>query len=433
MSPGNDNSEERSEKEWEKCLESTQNFDSILIDLRKYGFTFISVLIGSEVFFGLALGIQNAILLTIATITVVIYWLDLYYRNGLSGSLLRSIFLEMFRLEAGLTYTVSSLYAKTKSEYYIVLLYGGLFVTSIFIAATLNSLVPSGQVLGNSTQLVTNSKELAANSKQLAAKSVELAPNLTRLTANLTQLAAHLTQLAGNSTQQAGNSTNILSNVQINAIKLSSKDIYDIANDLYLTIVKPFVLTILIVGIGFILTMYLTSRKRRRTFSQMLKVYDYCYTLTYESALPDIYTDIQRVVMKILQEKERARYMFSLPIGYPRKMPLQLERGDGTTFIINKGDDGTLFLAERKAKRIRITENRPIHYWLLISHIGIVMLNTIGTFDRHQRPEVYYFARYGEKEKDLKKRLEEKKIVPEHCEIITKLYKKYESEAASNL
>jgi hypothetical protein len=431
VSAGDDNSEDRFEKEWEKCLESTKNFDDILIDLRKYGFTFISALIGSEVFFGLALGAQNAILLTVATITVVIYWLDLYYRNALSGSLLRSIFLEMFRLEGGLTYTVSSLYAKTKSEYYIVLLYGGLFATSIYIAAILNSVVVSPHMLGNSTQLVANSKELAANSKQLATKSVELAPDLTRLTANLTQLAGNLTQLARNSTQLAGSSPNFLSNVQKNAEKLSSKNIYDLANDLYLSIVKPFVLSILIVGIGFILTMYLTSRKRRRTFSQMLKVYDYCYTLAYESALPDLYADIQRVVMKILQEQDRARYMFSLPIGYPRK--ISLESGDGTIFIINRGNDGTLFLAERKAKGIRLTENKPIHYWLLISQIGILMLNTIGTFDRHQRPETYYFARYGEKEKNLVKSLEEKNIVLKHCEIIAKLYKEYESETALNL
>jgi hypothetical protein len=425
VAPTNQNGKERSENEWEKCLESVHDFDTILIDLRKYGFTFISALLGSEVFFGLALGIQNAILLTIATLTVVIYWLDLYYRNALSGSLLRSIFLEMFRLDAGITYTVSSLYAKTKSEYYIVLLYAGLFITAVFIATAVNTTGQTKQLAANTTQLATNSKQLAADSKQLATKSTELAPSLTKLAANLTQIAGNLTNIATNSSKLVGNSTDLLSNVQINTQKISSKDLSEILVDLYDSLMQPFVLAIFIVGIGFILTMYLTSRKRQRTFSQMMKVYDYCYTLGYENGFSELHTDLQRIIIKILWEKERARYMFSLPLGKSVKKTY-VQKSNSDPYTINKGKVGTLILAERKPKILRLSKDNPDHYWLLVSQIGILMLNTIGTFDRPRRPDVYHFALYGKKE-DVKKKLQDKRISSEHSSIVSQIYNDYQS------
>ena len=419
VAPGDDDSTAGTEKEWEKCLDAVENFDTILIDLRKYGFTFISALIGSEVFFGLGLGIQNAILLTISTFTVVIYWLDLYYRNALSGTLLRSIFLEMFHLEGGMTYYTSSIYAKTKSEYYIVLLYGGLFATAIFIAATVNTPEPLAQSTDNTTELGTKSRQLAADSKEIAARPFGLAKNLT-------QIAGNLTQIAGNSSEIVGNSTNILRNVQINSDKLSSKDFGDIAQDLYVILTSTFVVAILMVGVSFILTMYLTSRKRRRTFSQMMKVYDYCHTLFHESGMPSTAKDIGHIVMKLLQEKQRRRYLFSLPVGHSdeKDYTLQFKGGKFKTITINKGELGTLLLAERKLKKFSRQKSSPIHYWVLISEIGILMQNTIGTMDRPFRKEAFHFPEY-DNEKLLRNQLEDRKISPGYSRLIEQIYNEY--------
>jgi hypothetical protein len=338
---------EKSEKEWEKALESMQNFDTILIDLRKYGFTIISALIGSELFFGLTLGIQNAILLTTATLIVVIYWLDLYYRNALSGGLLRSIFLEIFRLEGGLTYVISNLYAKTKAEYFIVLLYAGLFLTSVFVAVALN-----------------------------------------------------------------------------NARSLEAKNMTDIPMILYTVFNTPFNLVILMVGGGFIFTMYLTSRKRRRTFSQTMKVYDYFETLAHESGrIQNIEGDMQRVVLKISQEKDHRRYKFTMPIG-PAEKDI-LESKTDLKYYSNKiGKVATLFLAERDSWR---KTEKPDHYWIIISRIDILMLNTIGTLDRPKRQEIFHFD-WDENEAEpfsLADKLAQKKIIPEHCETITDIYATY--------
>lgn len=360
-----------------------------------------------EVFFGLTLGIQNAILLTIVTMLVVIYWLDLYYRNALSGGLLRSIFLEMFSLEGGLTYNISSIYSKTKSEYFIVILYSGLFATAIFVAAALN------------------------NPEQLLSKtSGNMAANATNTAANATNTATNPAAITANSSNTLANSWDPFFNFLSNAKVIFSGDFSNILNNLALNFRQPFVLTILIVGIAFIYTMYLFSRKRRRTFSQTMKVYDYCVTLAHESGRLNLNKDIQRVVMKIFQEKEKERHTFSLPIGRVR---FRAEFQSPTkTYDIKRGHKGTLFLAERKTGQDVSSKDKPDHYWLLISNIGILMLNTIGTLDRPQfKPDVFHFAWYGEEEPNLEDKLDERKIIEDHCLIIAKIYSLYKMESTS--
>jgi multisubunit Na+/H+ antiporter MnhB subunit len=68
--------------EWKDSREATARFDSVLIDLRKYGFTLITGLITAGSFLGFSSPdftlLQGVIMVTMGLI-VILYWLDMYY------------------------------------------------------------------------------------------------------------------------------------------------------------------------------------------------------------------------------------------------------------------------------------------------------------------------------------------------------------------
>jgi hypothetical protein len=95
--------------EWKKSIEAVDKFDTILVDLRKYGFSFLTGLITAGSLLGVAvddqhvgdqfINIQIAVIILTMVLVISLYWLDIYYQNELTGAWVRSEFLGIYRLE----------------------------------------------------------------------------------------------------------------------------------------------------------------------------------------------------------------------------------------------------------------------------------------------------------------------------------------------
>jgi hypothetical protein len=94
-SSSQNNNKNNYESEWEKSLESIDNFDKILVDLRKTGFTILTGLTAASTIFQLGLNIQTGIIHATSILVIILFWLDLYYQNVLAGAILRAHFLEL--------------------------------------------------------------------------------------------------------------------------------------------------------------------------------------------------------------------------------------------------------------------------------------------------------------------------------------------------
>jgi hypothetical protein len=143
MMPRRDNKEgdhDRYAEEWKTARETTIKFDDILIDLRKYGFSFLTGLTTAGTFLGFsspAQHLQIGVIVVTMVLVMVLYWLDIYYQNLLYGSVLRGRFLEIFKLNRGLGVYIAALYGAAKIGRILHFLYIafliGLFILGLFV------------------------------------------------------------------------------------------------------------------------------------------------------------------------------------------------------------------------------------------------------------------------------------------------------------
>jgi hypothetical protein len=123
--------------EWKTATETSQKFDEFLIDLRKYGFTILTGLITAGSFLGFSFSDKTAadlvnsnilhlgVIYVTMLLVVILFWLDVYYQNLLYGSVLRSRFLEFFRLNFRLSVYISGLYTGSRMDNVLYILYFG--------------------------------------------------------------------------------------------------------------------------------------------------------------------------------------------------------------------------------------------------------------------------------------------------------------------
>jgi hypothetical protein len=103
-------------EEWVKAREATDKFDGNLFDLRKYGFSLITGLITAGSFLGFSTPtqlIQVGVIIVTMGLIIILYWLDIYHQSLLYGAVFRTHFLEIFRLNRGLSIYISALYGKS--------------------------------------------------------------------------------------------------------------------------------------------------------------------------------------------------------------------------------------------------------------------------------------------------------------------------------
>lgn len=123
------------DEEWKMCRSTTDKFDATLLDLRKYGFTIITGLITAGAFLGFSQPtkvIQLGVIIVSMVLVVILYWLDIYYMNLLFGSVFRTRFLEIFKLNRALSIYISAFYGSTRIGDLLHFLYGG-FLTGLFV------------------------------------------------------------------------------------------------------------------------------------------------------------------------------------------------------------------------------------------------------------------------------------------------------------
>ena len=123
--------------EWKCCRDAIDRFDGILVDLRKYGCSILTGLTTAGSFLGTSASgvIQVGVIIVTMALTVVLYYLDMYYQSLLFGSLFRARFLEIFKLNRGLTFHISAFYGASHAGRFLHFLYYG-FLSALLILGT---------------------------------------------------------------------------------------------------------------------------------------------------------------------------------------------------------------------------------------------------------------------------------------------------------
>jgi hypothetical protein len=123
-------------QEWTVARKTVDGFDKILVDLRKFGFSFITGLLTAQSLLGAgtptsAQVLYAAIAATIGLI-VVLYWMDRLYETMLYGAVYTATKLEN-HLQMSLTGDISYVYGKMKSAPIPHLIYFGFASASLLI------------------------------------------------------------------------------------------------------------------------------------------------------------------------------------------------------------------------------------------------------------------------------------------------------------
>lgn len=166
------------QEEWKISRDTVDRLDKTLIDLRKYGFTLITGLLTAGSFLGFSdtsRVAQVAVIIVTMVLVVVLYWLDTLYQSLLLGAVFRARYLEIFKVDVGLTNYISAFYAASRVEHLLHLLYVGFLVGALilglFVAATAVSTLP----LLPGTNIIELLKPLNLNSSQLNSLNSTLA------------------------------------------------------------------------------------------------------------------------------------------------------------------------------------------------------------------------------------------------------------------
>jgi hypothetical protein len=101
--------------EWKTCRNKIDKFDKILVDLRKYGFSFVTGLTTAGSFLGFAQEpstrtMQIGVIVVTMVLIVALYWLDSVFRIVFQGAILRIRFLEIFRVKRRLDVYMGAMY-----------------------------------------------------------------------------------------------------------------------------------------------------------------------------------------------------------------------------------------------------------------------------------------------------------------------------------
>ncbi len=83
--------------EWQECRATIGRFDSIVVDLRKYGFSLITALLGASAFISFSsasLDPATAAFVLIMALITILFFIDVYYTSLMNGAAERALDLE---------------------------------------------------------------------------------------------------------------------------------------------------------------------------------------------------------------------------------------------------------------------------------------------------------------------------------------------------
>jgi hypothetical protein len=157
-------------EEWVKARETTDKFDGNLFDLRKYGFSILTGLITAGSFLGFSEAtqfIQVGVIIVTMVLVVILYWLDIFYQGLLYGAVFRTRFLEIFRLNRGLSIYISGLYGASNLGRLLHFLYVGfligVFLLGLFVANFAIFEASDDRSIDSATTASTNETESDTN------------------------------------------------------------------------------------------------------------------------------------------------------------------------------------------------------------------------------------------------------------------------------
>ncbi|HEY7985165.1 MAG TPA: hypothetical protein VID73_13395 [Ktedonobacterales bacterium] len=127
-------------KEWSECRALIGRFDTILADLRKYGFTLVTGLFTASALIGglgpttPTAGNRAAVFIGIMVLIVVLFFVDTYYETLLNGAVERALDLEhLARRTVDLTNYLATNAARNGSTLATCFVYVGLLFTAGFV------------------------------------------------------------------------------------------------------------------------------------------------------------------------------------------------------------------------------------------------------------------------------------------------------------
>ncbi len=123
-------------EEWKAAREATSQFDGILVDLRKYGFSILTGLTTAQGLIGFTQEFTNimiGVIVVTMNLVVILYWLDRYYDGLLWGSVMRTRFLEIFRMETKLSLYISGFIRTAHIGWILHAIYYGFLIGLLFL------------------------------------------------------------------------------------------------------------------------------------------------------------------------------------------------------------------------------------------------------------------------------------------------------------
>src|SRR3989442_8823113 len=139
----NDDSGKPPSDELTSATANLGRFDQILLDLRKYGFSFVTGLTTADGLVHFVKEIPPSISIGIIDVTMVLvailYFMDTYYNTLLVGSWLDALYLERFRKERGMigvSFFTGGMLKHESSKWVIRFVYWGL-LTSLYLLCLL--------------------------------------------------------------------------------------------------------------------------------------------------------------------------------------------------------------------------------------------------------------------------------------------------------
>jgi hypothetical protein len=334
-SSSQNNNNNNYESEWEKSLESIDNFDKILVDLRKTGFTILTGLTAASTIFQLGLNIQTGIIHATSILVIILFWLDLYYQNVLAGAILRAHFLELFRLKRGISFSITSIYNKAKLHRYTNFAYVGFFIAIVIIGYAITIDVEKEK---NSIGQTIKYENVENNSTSNNKLSIEISKISNR---------------------------NINLNTNSNLVDKIIGDITHNLTKIFQTELSRVSLLFLIGEIGSISYLWIQSLKKRNLIDTILKIYYYFLRVEIQSeyAINDLEKIIMRITSSHIEEEtlNEDEYIVSniLPSPYLHRDPIVAK------LILIRKNQWQLWGIGRKRTTI---------FWVFISKIGILII-----------------------------------------------------------
>lgn len=326
------------EKEWEKSSGIVDKFDQILIDLRKLGFSFVTGLIAAGSVFQLGLNIQNGIIQATMALIAVLYWLDVYYQNVLTGALLRAQFLELFRLKYATSYYISGVYNKARLDAFITVIYLGL--------------VLSAGIIGLSVNILENENDVNKVTKLQYSSNNPSGGNSSKLDIALTQ-----------------------SNANVSSLPPTTQDKYigPILKAISSSILNVVGMIIFVLAIGIIVYIHVYGVKKKKIYQQVNQTYNYFSLLVqkYKDETSIDIDDIEFLINTILYgDIQRNMYRDNIIIHGKEKSNSSLQE----VSVV-------LLVRESNAK--------AYSHWVIISKVGILVLLK----SRLGKPALSYFRK----------------------------------------